>query len=273
MENNQEVSAVNQKDQIYDLLQKSLSKGEKFNLISAIIGLIADFIGISTFLAGILQFGGSSSSAGYVLFKMSTALVFVYGWFIVAWVFTRRGLNRIEMSFRRYRSLDSIAGFSTLGVGVFLLPLAIIWYIAFIFSNSSLFPIDYGFFEVVSGLLIWVCLIILMPRFYEDLSLESQRAVFKSYIKNTWPKWRKRIDFELFRYKWIDVANLQDMADLEGVPPDWLEIVLAQYASLYPSKVKYGILHQKVKNGAVIYNNDKKVLANRNSDLENYFVK
>lgn len=272
MENDRSASESAERNSDSRTQQKPLLKIEKFNLIVAVVGLIADFIGISTFLAGVLIFDKIGASPGYVLFKMCSALVFVYGWFVLAWVLTKKSLNRIERSFRRYRSLYTIAGSSTTGVGLFLLPIAIIWYIAFVTQNDILLFVPFYILALAfCGLSIFIGLVVLMSSVYDDLSLESQKIAFQIYIEGNWHNWKKRIEFELSRYKWIDAESLRDMADVEGVPLDWIDLVLARYASVCPSKARYGRLFKEVEQGVV--DCQKIVLANRGSDLGDYFVK
>jgi hypothetical protein len=109
--------------------RRTLSKLETLGLVTGIIGLVADTVGLVTFAAGIWSFeaGSSLDSSRYALFIVVTVLTLVYGWLVSAWVITRQAINRSPQSPNREFLADT-ATRSTTGVGLVLVPLAIIWF-------------------------------------------------------------------------------------------------------------------------------------------------
>ncbi len=311
MDNTQEVSPENEGKS-----QKSLSKLEVFGLVTGVIGLIADTVGLVTFAAGIWGFANDkgSSAPSYALFITVTGLLLVYGWLALAWIITSRTLKRFPGPPAK-SDLDDKATRSTVGIGLLLVPLAIIWF-AIAFSGnsvplqSSAFPtptvvtpalsmdqvtispvstsptsskteaIAAGvFFTMVYlyplvGVGVYGCIDLLMPLVYGDLidGAETTTAEYseriKAHLEENWANLEERISIELRRYNWIEVNQLQDVADLLEVPLGSLEIAFAKYASTHPTEVKYGYLYSA--NGFQL--SEWKVLVNADYDLEDRYM-
>lgn len=116
--------------------KKPLSRTEKFFLISGIIGLVADVIALVTFLTGLLNLDthqGSANSFHLALFRWGTALLLVYTWFLLTWIIARRGLSILPEG-RRRRLLEAKVLRGVIGSGVLLAPLAVLWWVAVIWS-------------------------------------------------------------------------------------------------------------------------------------------
>lgn len=152
-----------------------LSGVEKFGVVSGMIGLVADAIALITFVTGFVSLDtGPTAASGTTLFLIVTALLLLYGWFTLAWVLTKRGLGNIAKG-QRWAALDDCSIRATVGVGLLIAPLALVWLVALSSVSSmedfwsavgviGLFP--------VALLIFGVCLSIkfLMPLVYEDLA-------------------------------------------------------------------------------------------------------
>jgi hypothetical protein len=117
-----------------------LSNIEAFSLATGIIGLVVDTISLVSFAVGAWRFGNgdNSGTSGRALFVLITGLVLVYGWLMSAWMITRQALNRVP-SAPYEKSLDDTAARSTVGIGLILAPLAVIWF-AIAFGGGGASP-------------------------------------------------------------------------------------------------------------------------------------
>lgn len=114
---------------------KQMSKIERFSLLTAIIGLVADVIGISTFLAAVWATSSLNvpSSGIMVLFHIASPFLFLYAWFSICWFtvrrsFLRRNDNQWLLSDTTYRTV--------LGTGLLLSPLLMVWWTSMSASSA-----------------------------------------------------------------------------------------------------------------------------------------
>lgn len=309
--------------------RESLSRLEIFGLVTGVIGLVADTIGLVTFLAGTWGFdnGDGATMPVYVMFIITTGLLVVYGWLILAWIVTSRTLKRFSEGPDR-GDLEEKSARSTAGIGLALIPLAIIWSItAFSANGTSTQPSTFAtpkatvvtpdevdslssptpdspvspqqgagsgvvvaesifftfFLFPLVGLGIFGCLNLLMPLVYGDLisgegstfdneelreRVKAGRDVVRARMGESWADWEKRISLELSRNNWIELTDIQDMADLLDVPEGSLQIVFAKYASIHPTEVRYGLLFSS--DGWVI--SEGMVLVNSGYDLGDRYI-
>ena len=250
---------------------KSLSHREKFFLISGVIGLIVDLIALITFITGLWNFNirqDSTSETPSSIFFVITGLLMLYGWIVLTWTLTRRGINHISEKWERQKALTRAIFYSSLGLGVFLFPLFSFWLIAVSTTDHTTNVWDYVNLErgIISFIAINISIKFLMQMSYEDLmssedfipsaiekskirkrskEFETSMAVLKADVEKDWQKWEAKIDIELNRNTWVDVENLSDMAGSLDIPAECLEYVLAKYASIHPKKVKYGYLRHR----------------------------
>jgi len=78
-------------------------------VLELVVGLVADGIALSTFLAGL--WGKSTegeSLPSLILFYVLSGLLIIYGWLTLSWVLTRRGLNYIPKA-RRVENFRVVA--------------------------------------------------------------------------------------------------------------------------------------------------------------------
>ena len=118
------------------------------------------------------------------------------------------------------------------------------------------------------GMGVYGCIYLLMPLVYGGLidveaTTAEHSARIKAHLEENWADLEKRISMELKRYNWIEVNQVQDVADLLEVPLGSLEIVFAKYASTHPTEVKYGYLY----NADGFQLSEGKVLVNADYDL------
>jgi hypothetical protein len=165
-------------------MKRSLSGLEKFGLISSIIGLIADCVALITFMVGLWSLGSSESIAPSKLglFFAVTALVLLYGWVALAWIFARLGLSRLPEKKRGAKVLDNFIARSTASIGILIFPLGVIWTVAI--TKASMYPEStegvevfavfvMGFVYLFIFLDIYLTLYNLMPLIYEDLAASA----------------------------------------------------------------------------------------------------
>jgi hypothetical protein len=235
---------------------QTVSGFDRFGLFSGAIGLIADAIALTTFIAGLWSFAdeNDSPSSGHTLFVAATGLLLFYGWSIVAWAIARQSLNRISDGHLKASHLDSAVGKAVAGTGLLVAPLALVWIVAAWPRDAELAFFNYLFsmlfgFPLI-GLGVFFGLRFLMPLFYEDredseLGSEDREllwSIVESDMADNWAEWEKRIAIELERHDFVEVNNLRDKAYLLGVPTHCLQLVFAKYASLHPEEVQYGRL-------------------------------
>jgi hypothetical protein len=100
------------------------------------------------------------------------------------------------------------------------------------------------------GMGVFGCMAFLMPLVYDDSVEHNVRVAttehnerVRAYIEDHWDDLEERISIEFELYNWIEVSDLQDLADLLDVPLKSIEIVFAKYALIHPTKVEYGYLY------------------------------
>lgn len=76
-------------------LSTRFSRSERFAFILAMIGLLADTIGIGTFVFGLfsvqaIKTNSQADNVIQVLLAITSGAILVYGWFALAWFFTYR---------------------------------------------------------------------------------------------------------------------------------------------------------------------------------------
>lgn len=162
---------------------------EKFGLISGIVGLVADLIALGAFLIGFFSFGEVKGTLpSKPLFLIVTALLLLYGWLSLAWVFARHGLSNMEPAKRR-KALGDVISKAAGGIGLLLFPLDTLWLIAVstlgddpirvadmategapVLSPWPMYIVYFVLAVVVLGFGVAVVPAALMPLVYEDLA-------------------------------------------------------------------------------------------------------
>ncbi|MBE0670633.1 MAG: hypothetical protein IH588_08605 [Anaerolineales bacterium] len=168
-----------------------MSKLDKFNLVTAIIGLVADIIGISVFLTAInttsspTKYDGRTAS----FIQFASIFLFLYGWLAISWIMIRRSF--LKNSNPKWGLADT-AYRTILGIGLLLLPLIVmIWINIYniqtaLAANSqgvnpswtwSLLPslIIFG----ALGSIILLVIISLMPIIYTEMPREPIEHAFR----------------------------------------------------------------------------------------------
>lgn len=114
------------------------TKIDKFTLITGVIGLIADIIGIFVFLFTFSNREGLKFDNTLLLNILLFWFLITYGWFLIGWFF-------YQQSKKKERLNDDVV-FKIGGVGILMLPLSIAW-ITMILSNYMyvVFAILLGF--------------------------------------------------------------------------------------------------------------------------------
>lgn len=104
-----------------------MSKLEQFGLASGIIGLIADLIGLTTFVLGFWGFEQSDSSGVSmgVLFRIATIFVIFYGWIVISWILVRR--SYVKRNKRQKYNFNASVNQSVDSLQVFIAPILILW--------------------------------------------------------------------------------------------------------------------------------------------------
>ena len=138
-------------------------------VLELVVGLVADGIALSTFLAGL--WGKSTegeSPPSLILFYVLSGLLIIYGWLTLSWVLTRRGLNYIPKA-RRVENFDRVVAQGVSGVGLGILPLFIVWLIAMGMVDPGMIMtvLFFGFF--LAGIGLFVSVRYLMGLVYQAL--------------------------------------------------------------------------------------------------------
>jgi hypothetical protein len=138
-------------------------------VLELVVGLVADGIALSTFLAGL--WGKSTegeSLPSLILFYVLSGLLIIYGWLTLSWVLTRRGLNYIPKA-RRAENFDRVVAQGVSGVGLGILPLFIVWSIemGMVDPGMIMTVLFFGFF--LAGIGLFVSVRYLMGLVYQDL--------------------------------------------------------------------------------------------------------
>jgi hypothetical protein len=111
----------------------SMSFVERAGLLFGVVGLFADGAVLFTFVTGVsnvTQFIPKSipTPSALLFFSIISALLIVYGWFIVSWYLVRRTFVLLgQMPVRFNYSLVNRSLRTVTGIGIFLIPLAIAW--------------------------------------------------------------------------------------------------------------------------------------------------
>lgn len=102
-----------------------MSKIEKFGLATGVIGLVADLIGLITFLAGFWQFSSDQSTTTQMpfIFQALMGLSIFYGWFVISWVLVRR--NFVMRDTKHHVDLPTMSTVG--GVGFLIFPIFVCW--------------------------------------------------------------------------------------------------------------------------------------------------
>jgi hypothetical protein len=104
-----------------------MSKLERFGFISGIIGLIADLIGLTTFVLGFWSFQQPDTSGLAIptLVKIFSAIVWLYGWTAISWFLIRRSF--VQRNRPQEFDFESIATNVVTNIGAFVLPVFWLW--------------------------------------------------------------------------------------------------------------------------------------------------
>ena len=106
-----------------------MNRAERFTLITAIIGLLADVIVISVFTTSLLE-ACEQISIGSALFNI-TLFLLIYGWLVISWVIVRHYYLRWKAarqdSNEHYDDFMVLVFTATSAVGVLLLPVGLLW--------------------------------------------------------------------------------------------------------------------------------------------------
>lgn len=109
---------------------------EKFGLWSGIVGLLADVIAISAFLAGGWQPTSLDDGRGEMSFLLQAIFAFliIYGWFSISWVLVRRAYLA-----RKYtKQVFMAATFKIVfAVGLVVLPLVLAWWVVILMADAA----------------------------------------------------------------------------------------------------------------------------------------
>ncbi len=168
-----------------------MSNLDKFNLGTAIIGLVADMIGISVFVAS-LQLGAVNSTspdlpqiAKTAIFIISAFLI-LYGWLILSWLIIKRFMARASAP-----DFADIAYRTVLGLGAVISPLIYLWWssLAMIMQPAAAvnqsqtlqgMPLLYAFTTfLVAGSFMMLITVALMPVIYSNIPVIPIDAAFR----------------------------------------------------------------------------------------------
>lgn len=169
-----------------------MSRSEKFNLVLAIIGLVADTIGIGIFTFGLVRLEGSSAnSSGYgvqVGIVLLTAGVLLYSWFGIGWYFLRRFAKmRIKTKPRHFTNAFFSACVSCSAVaGGATTPAWFMW-LAFASGDPGAVVLIILLYPVVWALTI-PAFYFFMPMVYEDMMPYLDQILASGDSKNTTTK-------------------------------------------------------------------------------------
>lgn len=111
-----------------------MKKAEVFSLIAGTIGLVVDVIALSSFLRIDRHADPMDFEEAWPLWSI---LLLVYGWFLVSWFFTRVGWRRERRRRHHRTNFQTIAGISVLGVGLLMLPIAMMIIHPFIWNMEG----------------------------------------------------------------------------------------------------------------------------------------
>ncbi len=157
----------------------------KFHYALAIIGLVADLIGIGAFAVSIIKMesGSEYRTALFIDWRVLTIASLFYGWFVLSWIVIRKHFTSLGKQLRYYKKVDEFTlreimdkfrsfTFKTVtALGIFT-AITLIFIILSIVSS----PLYIGLSilgVVVLGLLslgaIFLMIIFLMPVIYEDM--------------------------------------------------------------------------------------------------------
>jgi len=150
-----------------------MSRTEKFNFALALIGLVADTIGIGTFLFafGNLDAGSGSKQpfALLVFLSILSASILIYGWFGIAWFIVRR-YYKLKMK-THPENIENLMGEmcfrASILAALLTLPGILMW-VCLVCGNPSaiilgLFIVGIGWFGIAFGIYFF------MPVIYEDM--------------------------------------------------------------------------------------------------------
>jgi hypothetical protein len=107
--------------------QTQMSGVEKFGFISGIIGLIADLIGLTTFVLGFWSFQQPDTTGVAIptLVKILSAVVWLYGWAAISWFLIRRSF--VQRNRPQDFNCESVTTNVVTYIGAFVLPIYWLW--------------------------------------------------------------------------------------------------------------------------------------------------
>lgn len=108
-----------------------MTKLEKISLFFGFVTLLADLASLLTFATGLLSFEevvpvSVDFNSALLLYKSLTFLFLAYGWLVFSWYLTRRSLN---LKRGKRSSLSTRSSKAVSGMGLLLVPIAIVWII------------------------------------------------------------------------------------------------------------------------------------------------
>lgn len=178
------------KDKVENNMILSLNRSEKFNLALAIIGLVADLIGIGTLAVSLVKVKGSLEyqAALPVDWRIVVIASSFHGWFVLAWVFVRKHYcnliqqlnyvnNEISNSTMKYLTKKFFKSTvrAVAGIGILMV---ITLLVVIISITSELEIIIYSivgvpFLGLLLGWAIILMVALLMPIIYKDMAFIS----------------------------------------------------------------------------------------------------
>lgn len=143
-------------------------------LVLAIIGIVADIIGITTFIINANNSPGQNTQLSDLSLIVGE-IIMVYSWFVLSWYFVQRHFNSLS---EKKASLPVITN-TTIGVGLLLLPISIL--IAMVKNEPG-----FGFLHLLIWALVYIGIRLLLPVIYPDvvkrLTSLSFDTVYGRYI-------------------------------------------------------------------------------------------